>query len=399
MQLAPCFNRGSESGRRDVVRRRGLVRVPARVTRNAKCALGVGEATGRGCWAVDLLWSPLRVGSRGGVWWELLAPRRCSVRWRVSPGAVLLCPAWVGAVGAPRAVRCAAQLRRPVAAHISCERGRSVLAWCIPAHVSNNNEPRGGGGGGGARARIGGEPAPPPGDTLLLLLRRGHAEPLRQASSSCCGVCARSSCCSTRHDAARPLRLAALNSCGARHCHTAPLRPAVLTSCGSRHMAAAATRPSNPRCSSRVAHGGLRGDGAHDDGAQHDAVGAHDAVRHEVVQVGHQLVAGDACSVAGERRDGAAGGGGGGGLACKTTCTHVRHPRTEIRGELGHLELQVQGGGPRGTMGASCNLVPILHGLPDPAHLGLVVRHVEVPADIVDLHRRAQQLVAHCASA
>jgi hypothetical protein len=63
------------------------------------------------------------------VWGGGLPPARCgSVRWRVSPGAASLCPAWVGAAGAPRAVRCAVRQRRPVATHMSCGRGRGVLA-------------------------------------------------------------------------------------------------------------------------------------------------------------------------------------------------------------------------------------------------------------------------------
>jgi hypothetical protein len=100
-----------------------------RVVSDATCALRVGGATGRGCWVCELRWPPLRVGSRGGVWWELSPARRCCWRWRVSPAAASLCPAWVGAAGAPRAVRCVARQRRLVATHIDCERGRSVLAW------------------------------------------------------------------------------------------------------------------------------------------------------------------------------------------------------------------------------------------------------------------------------
>jgi hypothetical protein len=124
-----------------------------RVGDDATCALRVGGATGRGCWAGELRWPPLRVGSRGGAWWELPPAHRCSVRWRVSPAAVSLCPAWVGAAGAPRAVRCAARPCRPVATHISCGRGRGVLAWRHrdgssavgpPSHVSSCPlEPRG----------------------------------------------------------------------------------------------------------------------------------------------------------------------------------------------------------------------------------------------------------------
>jgi hypothetical protein len=124
-----------------------------RVSSDATCALRVGGATGRGCWAGELAWPPLRVGSRGGAWWELPPAHRCCWRWRVSPGAVSLCPAWVGAAGAPRAVRCAARQRRPVAARISCGRGSGVLAWRHrdgssavgpPSHVSSSPlEPRG----------------------------------------------------------------------------------------------------------------------------------------------------------------------------------------------------------------------------------------------------------------
>jgi hypothetical protein len=98
-------------------------------------------------------WPPLRVGSRGGAWWELPPARRCSARWRVSPGAVSLCPAWVGAAGVPRAVRCAARPWKPVATHISRGRGRGALSWRPrdgsstvgpPAHVSRCPlEPRG----------------------------------------------------------------------------------------------------------------------------------------------------------------------------------------------------------------------------------------------------------------
>jgi hypothetical protein len=131
-RAAACGGRKGAFGR-DHVSGAGARGWPAwgslRVGADATCALRVGGATGRVCWAGEVRWPPLRVGSRGGVRWELPPARRCSVRWRVSLAAGALCPAWVGAAGAPRAVRCAARQCRPVATHLNCGRGRGVLAW------------------------------------------------------------------------------------------------------------------------------------------------------------------------------------------------------------------------------------------------------------------------------
>jgi hypothetical protein len=65
-----------------------------RVVIDATCALRVGGATGRGCWAGELAGPTLRVGSRGGVWWELPPARRCSGRWCASVEGV-----WVVTMG------------------------------------------------------------------------------------------------------------------------------------------------------------------------------------------------------------------------------------------------------------------------------------------------------------